>query len=99
MNVELYAIETLAVILILTFLFVLISNRRHFYKQIDWLKQQIANRDKTITDLQNRLMSKNFDQYKMYEQPMQNISTEEPEPFFDDGAVGKITEAEIDIDA
>lgn len=67
--------------------------------RIRWLQKLVADRDRTITDLNNRLMSKSFDQYKMYEQPIQEVIPTEPEEFFDEQAVGKITGEEIDTDA
>jgi len=66
MNIEQYVIPFLGVLFLLTGILLLAAQR-------SWIKSQNKALQKaytTIEKLQDRLMSKNFDQYKMYDQPV-----------------------------
>lgn len=99
MNIELYVVEALIAVFVCAFLLVVFLNSKQYKERIAWLQEQLDKRDITIKELNDRLMSKSFDQYKMYEQP----TTEQPDPeleeFFDESAVGKISGKESIIDA
>ena len=101
MNIELSVIEVLIAVsaIVIMVLLVALRSSKQYNDRIMWLHQQLNKRDATIKELNDRLMSKSFDQYKMYEQPI----TEQPEPeleeFFDESAVGKISGKEQILDA
>ena len=95
MNVEIYVFSILCGLFLLIVILL-------FEIQRSWIKTQeryLKNAHATIEKLQDRLMSKNFDQYKMYDQPIKEYIPPEPEEEMDEFAVGKISGEEIIPDA
>jgi len=95
MNIELYIGVFLVAFSILMLFIVIFTQRSWIQTQKEALLKSYA----TIEKLQDRLMSKNFDQYKMYDQPVKEYIPPEPEEEMDEFAVGKISGEEIIPDA
>ena len=95
MNIEIYIGAFLVAFSILMLFMVIFTQR-------SWIQTQqgaLLNSYATIEKLQDRLMSKSYDQFKMYDQPVREYIPEEPEEVMDEFAVGKISGEEIIPDA
>ena len=95
MNIELYIGAFLVAFSVLMLFMVIFTQR-------SWIQTQtksLHDADVLIKDLHDRLMSKSFDQYKMYDQSAKEYIPPEPEEEMDEFAVGKISGEEIIPDA
>ena len=80
MNIEFYIGAFLAAVSLLMIYLVIFTQRSWIKTQKEALLKSYA----TIEKLQDRLMSKNFDQYKMYDQPVKEYIPPEPEEEMDE---------------
>jgi len=99
LNLQLYIVALISALFLITFILIAILYLCQLYSRIKVLQGFVSQRDKVIRDLQNRLMSKNFDQYKMYDQPVKEYIPEQIEEEFNESAVGKISGEELIPDA
>ena len=67
--------------------------------RIKWLQKELSTSQEINGQLLDRLMAKNFDQYKMYEQIPNDTPPIIAEPEFDDSAVGTVSGQETFNDA
>ena len=99
MNIELYVIMLLGGLFLVTVISIIFAQRSWIRQQRQFLLDSYA----TIEKLQDRIMAKSFDQYKMYEQIKESPKTlpilTELDDGFNEEAVGKITGEEIGSNA
>ena len=91
------AASVLVSLVLLLAVFVMHRTNRDLTEWVKWLRKQLSERDGTIKELNDRLMAKSLDQFKLWDQAAKPAP--EPAPLdiaaadadYDDNRVGRIT--------
>jgi len=97
MTMDFYVIVSIAGLVVGMIGFSLVIMVQH--RLAKWLQERIRENDATIKDLQDRLMAKNLDNYKLWKQPVTAAPDKPLEEPIDDSGVGMITGREEVINA
>ena len=98
MNETIYIISASAFLIACLIILVVILSDRRNAKHILWLKESIVKKDKIIADMQDRILSKSHEEYKMWSEP----NTPPPpiaEEEFDDSRAGTVSGEESPLNA